>query len=217
MGAPEGAQPSTKLASVPERLDRVTVPVPMGTHTISWDARETLLAKLAQKKTVAWLEQEGLEFGVESTAAAIRARFEAVGASRPVELSADERNMLGWLLNSWPMTHEGVSDSTRRELLALLAALGRGEPADWSVEEWEEGKGLDLGGWRWKQWGPAEQSKYGDHDHCPFCNTRFSDRSEVDYDLDEGWVGRDETGYERWVCVGCFEKLRERFGWKTEQ
>ena len=65
--------------------------------------------------------------------------------------------------------------------------------------------------------GPAEQSKYGGHDHCPFCNTRFSDRSEVDYDVDEGWVGFDENGYERWVCAGCFEKLHERFGWRSSE
>ena len=42
---------------MPERLNRVTFTVPMGTQTISWDAREVLLAKLAQKQTEAWLRQ----------------------------------------------------------------------------------------------------------------------------------------------------------------
>ena len=37
---------SRSLTVVPERLDRVTVMVPMGTHSISWDARQVLLATL---------------------------------------------------------------------------------------------------------------------------------------------------------------------------
>ena len=100
---------------MPERLEPVTFTVPMGTQTISWDAREVLLAKLEQKQTEAWLAKHWPELGFKSNAAAIRASIEAVGASRPVELSADETPLLCKLLKFWPMTHEGVSDGMRTE------------------------------------------------------------------------------------------------------
>ena len=200
---------------MPERLDLVTVRVPMGTQTISWDAHKVLLTTLEQKQTAAELDKDALDHGVESNAAAIRARFEAVGASRPVELSADEKILLCMLLRYWDWQQRAWgSDVIRNELLALLAALERGDPSDSTLEHW--GEGDDLGEWRWGQWGSTENSKSDDHSHCPFCNTRFSDRSEVDYDLDEGWVGHDESGYEWWVCPGCFDKLHERLGWKVE-
>ncbi len=205
---------------MPERLDRVTVAVPMGTHAISRAACETLVAKLEQQQTEAWLARHWPELTRESTAAAIRVRFEGVRASRPVELSAGEKRLLCVLLTYWPMTHEGVGDDTRTELLSLLAALERGDPKPYIVEWWEEGDDNPARGvssnwrWRWEQWG--ERPRYTDHLHCLFCDTRFSDRSDVDYDLAEGWCGVDEDDYQRWVCAGCFEKLRERFGWKAE-
>jgi len=71
---------------MPERFDRVTVNIPDGDVTISWATREVLMGLFAE----------------DESAAGIRARFEAVGASRPVDLTRDERvalrDMLGWLL-----------------------------------------------------------------------------------------------------------------------
>ena len=55
------------MPAVPERLERITVNVPEGDVTISWATREVLMRLLAE----------------DETAAGIRARFKAVGASRP--------------------------------------------------------------------------------------------------------------------------------------
>lgn len=58
---------------MPERLDNVQVTTNYGTVEIPWDAREAILAELR---------------GLESARGAVDA-FEAVGASRPVELDRD--------------------------------------------------------------------------------------------------------------------------------
>ena len=60
---------------MPERLDHVTIALGGGDVTLSWDARQALLARL--------------EHVHESSS--LRAMFEAVGATRPVELNPAQR------------------------------------------------------------------------------------------------------------------------------
>jgi hypothetical protein len=67
------------------RLDRVRVDVAGEIIEITWDERDTLLEELAFA--------EGTK--------PIRERFEAVGASRPVELDAEERARLRTALDDW--------------------------------------------------------------------------------------------------------------------
>jgi hypothetical protein len=86
------------------RLDRVQVDVAGEIVEISWDERDTLLGKL---RSVAG-------------SVAVGAKFEAVGASRPVELDGDERAHLRTVLELW-----GVSvlpDGLARLLVALVRA-----------------------------------------------------------------------------------------------
>ena len=49
-----------------------------------------------------------------------------------------------------------------------------------------------------------------DHDHCEFCGKKFAVK---DGDFSEGYMTRD--GY-HWICKGCFEDFKQRFGWTVE-
>jgi len=88
------------------RLDRVQVDVAGEIVEISWDERDTLLGKL---RSVAG-------------SVAVGARFEAVGASRPVELDGEERAHLRTVLELW-----GVS-VLPDGLACLPVALVRADP-----------------------------------------------------------------------------------------
>lgn len=46
-----------------------------------------------------------------------------------------------------------------------------------------------------------------DHDHCEFCNAKFSERAA---DLNEGWATEDSS---RWVCDACYADFRAEFEW----
>jgi hypothetical protein len=90
------------------RLDRVQVDVAGEIITISWDERDVLLEELAFA--------EGTK--------PIRERFEAVGASRPVELDREQRERLQAALDAWG------SDRLQPEGIARLhAALAHAWPA----------------------------------------------------------------------------------------
>ncbi|HEY8777380.1 MAG TPA: hypothetical protein VIM33_13015 [Gaiellaceae bacterium] len=67
------------------RLDRVRVDVAGEIVEISWDERDVLLEELA--------------FAADTKS--IRVKFEAVGASRPVELDAEQRARLRTALDDW--------------------------------------------------------------------------------------------------------------------
>jgi len=70
---------------MPERLDRVHVNVAGEIVEITWDDRDVLLEELAFA--------EGTK--------PIRERFEAVGASQPVALDAEQRARLRAALDDW--------------------------------------------------------------------------------------------------------------------
>jgi hypothetical protein len=72
---------------VPERLKHATIALDRGNHTISWDAREALMARLQQVQS----------------AARIRAAFSAVGATRPVRLSPAQRAVLLAVFDGWSL------------------------------------------------------------------------------------------------------------------
>jgi hypothetical protein len=91
---------------MPERLDRVYVDVAGVIVEITWHERDVLLEELAFA--------EGTK--------PIRERFEAVGASRPVELDAEQRARLRAALDDWG------EDRLQPEGIARLhAALVRAE------------------------------------------------------------------------------------------
>ena len=81
MGAPEGAQPSTKLASVPERLDHVTIQLDRAPIVISWEECTALRT---------WM---GIH---ERAGEATKRKFFTVTATSPIQLTPDEKE---WLLN----------------------------------------------------------------------------------------------------------------------
>ena len=89
------------------RLDRVQIDVAGNIVEITWDERDALLEKLR---------------GVAGSDAVI-AKFEAVGASRPVELEDGERGHLRVALEFW----EGVS-VLPDGIACLLAALVQADP-----------------------------------------------------------------------------------------
>jgi hypothetical protein len=89
---------------MPDRLDRVQVAVAGEIVEISWKDRNTLLDKL---RTVASRDT-------------IVKQFEAVGASRPVELDDDQRSRLRVTLELWGVTV--LPDGLARLLIALVRA-----------------------------------------------------------------------------------------------
>ena len=91
---------------MPERLDTITIALSRGDVTISWDARQALLARLQHVH--------------ESSS--LRAMFDAVGAARPVELNPGQRATLLGLLEEWTLDH-GADEPMPGELAELRDAL----------------------------------------------------------------------------------------------
>src|SRR6266571_9286465 len=89
---------------MPSRLDRVRVDVPGETIEITWDERDTLLEQLRS----------------DAGCASIIKAFEAVGASRPVELDDKQRARLRVALELWGIAV--IPDGLARLLIALVRA-----------------------------------------------------------------------------------------------
>jgi hypothetical protein len=94
---------------MPEGLDRVQVVTSQGTVEISWDTRTELLSRLRHHG---------------GTMAIVRA-FEAVGATRPVELTDGGKHVLLGVVSAW-VADGAPAEVTelRRELLDDLDAAG---------------------------------------------------------------------------------------------
>jgi hypothetical protein len=75
-------------------IDRVQVGLSRETVTISWDARQALLERLRR---------------VESLRSVVDA-FEAVGVSRPVALSPEEKDALSEAIRVWAEEAGGYAD-----------------------------------------------------------------------------------------------------------
>jgi hypothetical protein len=86
---------------VPERLDRVTIALPSGDVTISWNTRQALMGRLQDA------EERNL----------IRSYFHNVGASRPAQFSPRQRVTLQRVLVDW------FAEGMPAELDELLTAL----------------------------------------------------------------------------------------------
>ena len=99
---------------MPGRLHRVAVPLNRGPVILSWTARQALMRRLQH---------------VQSNAQ-IRARFSAVGATRPVELRPGQRSALLRALEAWSLDLNGY-EPIPQDLLnlrnALIADLHGGE------------------------------------------------------------------------------------------
>ena len=91
---------------MPDRLDQITVALSRGDVTLSWDTRQALMARLQH---------------VQSTSN-LRATFEAVGATRPVELNPAQRATLLGLLDEWSLGRD-TDEAMPEELLELRNAL----------------------------------------------------------------------------------------------
>ena len=91
---------------MPERLDCIIVALNSGPVTLTWDARQALMLRLQRVR-------ENFR---------LRASFDAVGASRPVELTSNQRTTLLLTLENWALdldTFEAISP----ELLELRDEL----------------------------------------------------------------------------------------------
>ena len=91
---------------MPERLDRVTVPLNGGDVILTWDARQALMRRLQS---------------VQETFR-LRASFEAVGASHPVELTGGQRTALLLILEEWTLDLDG-HEAMPQDLYELRNAL----------------------------------------------------------------------------------------------
>lgn len=89
---------------MPERPGRVTIALDHGDVTMSWLGRQVLLGRL----------QDAPE---------IRKAFEAVGATRPVELTPDQRAELLHVLEQWALETPNGYPSLPAEILDLRNAL----------------------------------------------------------------------------------------------
>ena len=78
--------PSPRLQPVPERLDRVAIATSRDVIELSWASRDSLLHEIRN---------------LGENAKPIRTAFEAVGASRPVELSPADQTTLLSAIEQW--------------------------------------------------------------------------------------------------------------------
>jgi hypothetical protein len=90
---------------MPERLDQITVAPNRGDVTLTWDARQALLARLAHVHD----------------SSSLRATFDAVGATRPVEMNPAQRATLLGLLDEW--STDDKAEAMPTELTQLRDAL----------------------------------------------------------------------------------------------
>jgi hypothetical protein len=89
---------------MPERLDTITVALDRGDVTLTWETRQQLLDRLQHVHD----------------SSNLRATFEAVGATRPVELNPAQRATLLGLLDEWTLHN---ANDMPAELNALQDAL----------------------------------------------------------------------------------------------
>jgi hypothetical protein len=96
---------------VPERLDRVAIARSGDVIELSWASRDSLLHEIRN---------------LGENAKAIRAAFEAVGSSRPVELSRGEQTTLFRSIELWAdsVTLEALPPGIWRLRCALADQLG---------------------------------------------------------------------------------------------
>ena len=97
---------------MPDRLDKVTIALSRGDIVIDWDTRQALMARL-------------LHVG---TRARIRDTFQAVGATRPVELRPGQRAALLQVLDDWLADNTGYAPMPE-ELFTLRDALADEAPS----------------------------------------------------------------------------------------
>ena len=64
----------------------------------------------------------------------------------------------------------------------------------------------------YQNYGQFKENENWDHDHCEFCNCKFSlvMNSET---LQEGYSTEDNY---RWICKKCYEDFHEMFEWKIK-
>jgi hypothetical protein len=92
---------------MPERVDNVTIKLNNRTVTLPWPSRDALLEKLTH-----------VEHGTS-----IRDAFEAVGASRPVELTREQKAKLHGVIADWIDGLEGGVDDLDEGTRELWAGL----------------------------------------------------------------------------------------------
>jgi hypothetical protein len=88
---------------MPERLDYIIVALDRGDRILTWETRQTLMARLQHV----------------NESSSLRATFDAVGASRPVELNPAQRATLLGLIDEWTLE----DDTLPADLIELRDAL----------------------------------------------------------------------------------------------
>ena len=93
---------------MPERLDRVTIPLSRETITLSWDTRTALLEQMKHL----------------DSCRPIRDAFDAVGATRPVRLTHEQKSTLITVIEHWgSQVRGGLVDGLPEGLFDLRNAL----------------------------------------------------------------------------------------------
>lgn len=92
---------------MPERLDQVTIPLSRETIELPWDSRTALLEQIKHLESCR----------------PIRDAFDAVGATRPVELTPEQKGTLIEIINHWSTQVRGGYDSLPEGLGNLRHAL----------------------------------------------------------------------------------------------
>ena len=91
---------------MPERVDQITVALSRGDVTLTWDVRRALVDRLHHVHD----------------SSSLRATFDAVGATHPVELNPAQRATLLGLLEEWTLGHD-TDEAMPAELTELRDAL----------------------------------------------------------------------------------------------
>jgi hypothetical protein len=105
---PRRGDRSHSLSVVAKPLGRIQIEISGTRRAISWDARNALLGRI----------------GNDDTGRAIKWAFDAVGASRPVELTLDERRRIVEVIDKWSAGNPGGSDELPGDIFHLRGWLG---------------------------------------------------------------------------------------------
>ncbi len=98
---------SRTLTAMPERPDRVTIPLSRGDIVLTWDSRESVLEQLKHL----------------DTCQPIRDAFDAVGGTRPVELRREQKITLFQIIEFWANETSGGYDGLPDVIYELRNAL----------------------------------------------------------------------------------------------
>lgn len=149
-------------------------------------------------------------------------RLDVIFDSIPGTTGGDELEVLGFLIDKYEQEHFPIGFPDRIEAIKFRMEQMEYNPADLMLKKISESKTPSSDDWRRQgqekylnrvqlQFKQYRSYRLGwDHDHCEFCNARFSLFND---DLKRGYSSKG--GY-RWICENCFNDFKDEFNWRVK-